>query len=68
MVGNIGGRTLFDLAGDLVRLTRPGGLLVLSGILEDRLDALVAACAGCAEVRRTAEAGWGCVVLRRAAS
>jgi ribosomal protein L11 methyltransferase len=68
VVGNIGGRTLFDLAGDLVRLTRPGGGLVLSGILEDRVDALVAACAGCAEVRRTAEAGWGCVLLRRDAS
>jgi ribosomal protein L11 methyltransferase len=68
VVANIGGRTLFDLAGDLVRLTRPGGRLVLSGILEDRIDALVAACVGCAEVRRTAEAGWGCVLLRRDAS
>jgi ribosomal protein L11 methyltransferase len=68
VVGNIGGSTLFDLAGDLVRLTRPGGRLVLSGILEDRVDALVAACGWCAEVRRTAEAGWACVVLRRDAS
>lgn len=68
VVANIGGRGLFDLAGDLVRVAAPGAALVLSGVLDDRVDALVAACRGCAEARRTAESGWGCVVVTRDAS
>lgn len=68
VVANIGGRVLFDLAGDLVGAVRSGGHLVLSGVLEDQVGALVAAFPGCSEVRRAAEAGWGAVVLSRAPS
>lgn len=66
VVANIGGGTLFELAGALVAVARAGATLVLSGILEDRVDALVAACRGAEEVRRAAEGGWACVVLRTA--
>lgn len=68
VVANIGGRTLFDLSGPLVAAVRRGGRLVLSGILEAEVDALVAACRGCQELARSAEGGWGVVVLRRAPS
>lgn len=68
VVANIGGRTLFDLAAPLVAAVRPGGHLVLSGVLREQLDALAAACAGTSEVRRAVEAGWGAIVLRRDAS
>ena len=63
VVANIGGRVLFDLAGELVAHLAPGGRLVLSGILDDQVDALVAACVGCVERSRASEAGWAAVVL-----
>lgn len=65
VVANIGGGTLFDLAPQLVARVGPGGWLVLSGVLTERLDALVTACPGCAELRRVTEAGWSAVALRR---
>ena len=65
VVANIGGTVLFDLAPQLVARTRPGGRLVLSGVLEGRVEALAAAFRGCTEVGRSSEAGWGALVLRR---
>jgi ribosomal protein L11 methyltransferase len=65
VAANIGGRVLFDLAGELVAHLRPGGRLVLSGILDDQVDALVAACTGCLERSRASEGGWASVVLSR---
>jgi hypothetical protein len=38
---------------------------VLSGVLADQVDGLVAACPGGTEVRRSAEAGWGAAVVSR---
>ena len=65
VVANIGGPVLWELAADLVGRVAQGGRLVLSGVLEDRLDALVAAYPGCDELARVAEAGWAAVALRR---
>ncbi len=63
VVANIGGPVLFDLAADLVAHVAPGGRVVLSGVLAERLDALVAALAPLVEVARDEEAGWGSVSL-----
>ena len=65
VVANIGGSALFDLARDLEARTRPGGLLVLAGILDDRAGALRARFPRCAEVDRASESGWSLLVLRR---
>jgi ribosomal protein L11 methyltransferase len=63
-VANILAPVLVSLAPDLRRITRPGGRLVISGILvgshQHVLDALVPM-----QVERTdALDGWACVVLR----
>jgi ribosomal protein L11 methyltransferase len=63
VVANIGGRALFDLAGELLVRVRPGGCLVLSGVLVDQLDRLVATMAGGVELERWTEDGWGAVAL-----
>ena len=63
VVANIGGSTLFDLAPELRARARPGGALVLSGILDDRADALAASFPGCTELDRVHEAGWAALVL-----
>jgi ribosomal protein L11 methyltransferase len=66
VVANIGGSTLFDLAPDLARRVRPGGLVVLSGILAERAGALAAVfadVAGLLERDRLEEAGWAALVL-----
>jgi ribosomal protein L11 methyltransferase len=68
VVANIGGTVLWDLAPELVARTAPAGRLVLSGVLEDRADALVAACTGCEETGRATEAGWAAVALVRSAT
>lgn len=65
VVANIGRRVLLDLAPGLVRAVRPGGALVLAGLLEDQADEVVALCAGAAELGRPVEEGWAAPVLRR---
>jgi ribosomal protein L11 methyltransferase len=65
VVANIGGGVLAGLAPDLVRCVAPGGALVLSGLLEEQVGAVVAACAGCEEEERRTEAGWVAARLRR---
>lgn len=65
VVANIGVRVLLRAAPDLVARVRPGGLLVLAGLLTAQADEVVAACAGCEEVRRPTEGGWDAPVLRR---
>jgi ribosomal protein L11 methyltransferase len=68
VVANIGGSVLFELASDLAGRARPGGRLVLAGILAERADALVAALPGCVERRRMEEGGWVGLALSRAAT
>jgi ribosomal protein L11 methyltransferase len=65
VVANIGGEALWSLAAAMLPQVAFGGRLVLSGILEERLDALVAAYEGCAELTRTSESGWAAVALQR---
>ena len=65
VVANIGGGVLGSLAPELVDRVRLDGGLVLSGLLETQLDAVVAACPGCVEVERLAEGGWAAAWLRR---
>jgi ribosomal protein L11 methyltransferase len=67
VLANIGVRVLTDLAPELVERVRPGGLLVLAGLLAEQADEVVAACTGCEELRRPADGGWVASVLRRTA-
>lgn len=67
VVANIGVRVLHEVAPELVERLRPGGLLVLAGLLDQQVDEIVAVCAGCDEVERRREEGWTAVVLRRLA-
>lgn len=63
VLANIGVRALTDLAPALAARVAPGGHLVLSGLLEDQADAVVARCAPLTEVARLAEDGWAAPVL-----
>jgi ribosomal protein L11 methyltransferase len=65
VVANIGLRVLRAAAPDLVARVRPGGVLVLAGLLSDQADEVVDACTGCEEERRPVEDGWAAPVLRR---
>lgn len=64
VVANIGGGVLFDHADSLTERVVAGGALLLSGVLEDRVDPLIAACGGWAVIGRYSESGWGAIALR----
>ena len=65
VVANIGVRVLGELAAALVRRVRPGGLLVLSGLLDAQVDPLLSgAYENAVEVERSSEDGWAATVLR----
>jgi ribosomal protein L11 methyltransferase len=75
VLANLLASTITDLAEPLVTVTRPGGHLLLSGLLEDRWQAAVRAVSSAGprssapsvrEVRT--EDGWAAVVLRRGPS
>jgi ribosomal protein L11 methyltransferase len=68
VVANVGGELLLDEAPAVATLARPGGRLVLSGLLRGWADALVAAYAaqGCALLERRAPAEFCALLLRRA--
>lgn len=65
VVANIGAATLCALAEDLVRCSRPSGILVLSGVLDEQVDGVIDAFrrvgARCVEVRDDGE--WRALVL-----
>lgn len=67
VLANLGGELLLDHAAAIVRLARPGGQLVLSGLLTewtgDLLEAFVGH--GCALVDRRDQGGFGTLLLRR---
>lgn len=62
---NILAPTLVELADDLRRVTRPGGRLVISGVLDGRHDHVLAALAPLVVERTDVDAGWAAVTLRR---
>ncbi len=64
VVANILAPTLVDLAADLRRLTRPAGVLIVSGLLEGASDHVVAALAPMQVVDRLVRDGWTALVLR----
>ena len=66
VVANIGGEVLWALAPELEARVSPGGRMVLSGVLEERADDLVAAYDACRELKRITESGWAAVALQRA--
>lgn len=69
LVANVGGELLLDLAGQLVPLVRPGGRLLLSGLLEEWGDGLALAYRerGCTVLERRSQEGFCTLLLRRAA-
>ncbi len=66
VVANILAPTLIELADDLRRLTRPDGRLVISGILAERHDHVLAALAPMIVERVDTLDGWVAVTLRHA--
>ena len=67
VLANIGAATLRSMAERLLAITRPGGALVLSGVLGEQIDSVIAEFervgAVCSEVRADGE--WRAVVLHR---
>lgn len=69
VVANVGGDLLLDEAARIAGAARPGGLLLLSGMLRDHAGELQAAYArlGCHVVARRFPAGFCTLLLRRGA-
>ena len=64
VVANILAPVLIAMADDLRRLVRPGGSLVISGMLTERHDHVLAALAPLEPVDSLAHEGWVSIVLR----
>jgi ribosomal protein L11 methyltransferase len=65
VVANILAPALVDLSSDLVRVTAPGGALVISGVLMGRFDHVVDALDPLGVERVDELDGWAAVTLRR---
>jgi ribosomal protein L11 methyltransferase len=63
VVANILAPTLIDLADDLIRLTAPGGALVVSGVLADRHDHVEAALRPLRRADRATLDGWAALTF-----
>ena len=63
VAANIGIRVLTELAGAIAAAVEPGGLLVLSGLLDEQIDPVVEAYPGFEEIRRVSLEGWSATVL-----
>lgn len=64
IVANILAPVLVSMAAELRRLLRPGGSLVISGILVDRHDHVLAALSPLTPIRSLMHDGWIAIVLR----
>ena len=64
VLANLLAPVLVDLAADLRRVTAPGGALVVSGILADNHEHVVAALAPMHVVETTTRQGWAALLLR----
>ena len=65
VVANILAPTLLSLADDLQRVLAPDGALVVSGLLADRYDHVLAALAPLRQVEQRTKEGWVALTLRR---
>ncbi len=65
VLANVLAPVLVDLADDLRRVTAPGGLLVISGVLDGRFDHVVAALSPMSVRRVEVLDGWAAVELGR---
>ena len=66
LLANILLEPLLTLAGRFAAMVRPGGLIVLSGILESQCEDLLAGFAPWFEKREVLfQEGWACLVMRR---
>ena len=63
VVANILAPSLVELADDLVRVVRPSGVLIVSGVLADRHDHVEAALQPLQRIRRAVLDGWAVVTL-----
>lgn len=66
VLANILARPLIDLAPRLVGLLKPGGYLVLSGLLHEQAPEVMTAYAGVGLAGHNTDDGWMCLVGRRA--
>lgn len=64
VLANILAPVLVELAPELRRLTAPGGVLIVSGLLQDKFDHVVGALAPMRLVDRHDTQGWTALVLR----
>jgi ribosomal protein L11 methyltransferase len=64
VVANILAPVLIAMADDLRRLVRPGGSVLISGVLAERHDHVLAALAPLAAVDSLTHEGWVSIVLR----
>jgi ribosomal protein L11 methyltransferase len=64
VLANILAPALIDLSEHLRRVTAPDGVLIVSGVLADRVDHVLAALAPMQVVDRLHRDGWGAVSLR----
>ena len=65
VIANVTAGVLLSLADGLVAATRPGGTLLLSGMLADQVDRVVDTIGDSDEIERTFIDGWAGVRLRR---
>lgn len=65
VVANIGAETIRSMSAHLADALAPDGTMVLSGLLDEQADGVVAAFPGFVEVRRLRGDGWAVPVLRR---
>jgi ribosomal protein L11 methyltransferase len=64
VVANILAPTLIDLADELRRVVKPGGALIISGVLADRHDHVEAALRPLLQTHRATLEGWAAITLR----
>lgn len=65
VLANIGASVLVGLAPDLMERSRPGATLVLSGVLVDRAETVLASYPGSLVEALPTDDGWGAIVLCR---
>lgn len=65
VLANILAPVLIELADDLQRVTRPGGSIVLAGLIDTQLDRVLGAFGHCKSLAVLEDGSWRGVILRR---